>query len=232
MSPRQQPRVGIYGGTFDPIHLGHLIVAQFLAEHAGLERVVFVPSREPPHRPPARASANQRLEMIRLAVQGEPRLSVSPIEIERPGPSYSADTLELWTRRHPRQQPVFLIGIDAFLEIHTWRRFPELLRRWSFLVITRPAYPFTTLRQAHPAIQELLPTIDTIPDEDPPGGALPLPVKDAGTTITLTVAPRIDISASTIRRRIAEARSIRYMVPAPVAEYIEAHQLYRPTTTS
>ena len=143
------PRVGIFGGTFNPIHLGHLRAAEQVTETLGLERMIFVPCAQPPHKPESAddpiAPAAERLAWVRAATAGNPRFEVDPLEIERSGPSYSVETLRALAARSAGPPPVFTIGHDAFVEVGTWREPEALFTLAHFAVIARPPVAEGTL---------------------------------------------------------------------------------------
>ena len=186
--------IGLFGGSFDPIHHGHLIAAQVLMESLALEQVRFIPARVQPFKQGRHAAAaDDRAAMVALAVAAEPRFVVDRSELDRPGPSYTVETLRQLRAERPDAELVLLIGADAAAEFTAWReadRIPELARVVAFTRGEAPA----------PAI---------------PGLWRSVPV------------PAIGISATDVRRRVRDGRSIRYWVPDAVAEYIAAHGLYR-----
>jgi nicotinate-nucleotide adenylyltransferase len=195
-------RLGLYGGTFDPIHLGHLILAEQCREACGLDRVWLIVAGSPPHKPGGRTPVGHRLEMVRIAIAGHPAFAASDIEAKRPGPHYSVETLESIRREHPDDDLFFLIGADSLADLPTWRE-PERIARLATIVVVN-----------RPGIEEVDPA--RLPDFGP--GSHPL----AWVSI-----PPVGIASSDLRRRLAEGRSIRYMVPRGVEAYIEAHGLYR-----
>jgi nicotinate-nucleotide adenylyltransferase len=216
----QGARIGILGGTLDPIHFGHLDTALAAREALGLERVVIVPSRVPPHRPQQPlASPFHRFAMAALAVNGMDGLSVSDVELTTPGPSYTADTLGRIASALNLQasQIFFITGADAFAEIETWSRFPQVLDLANFIAVSRPGVPVAALRQRLPALK--------------PRMRLPLRRHDPApentqTSIFLVDAPTTDTSSTEIRRRIAAALPLHGLVPAAVEHHIEQHGLY------
>jgi nicotinate-nucleotide adenylyltransferase len=197
-------RLGIYGGTFDPIHLGHLILAEQCREACGLDRVWLIVAGSPPHKPGGRTPVGHRLEMVRIAIAGHPAFAASDIEANRAGPHYSVETLEAIRRDHPDDELFFLIGADSLADLPTWREPERIARLATIVVVNRPG-----IEEADPA---------RLPDFGP--GSMPL----AWVSI-----PPVGIASTDVRRRRAEGRSIRYMVPRGVEAYIEAHGLYRPT---
>lgn len=195
-------RLGILGGTFDPIHAGHLAAALAALDCAALDRVLFMPSARPPHRPGALADAGDRLAMCRLAVEGEPRFEVSDLEIQRGGASYTADTLDELHRSRPESDLILILGWDAARLFHTWHEPDRVSGLASIVVVTRPG-------TAEPSVADL---------------------RVAGLDETHTVLcakPTPDISASRLRKAIAEGQSIAGQVPDGVARYIAERGLYR-----
>jgi len=217
---RRARRVGLLGGTFNPVHLAHLRCAEEVREQQRLERVLFIPSAVPPHKAGAEVvDAAHRLAMVRLAVAGNPAFRVSTIEIRRAGHSYSVDTLRLLHARLPGCRFVFILGMDAFQDIATWKEYAAIFGLCDLVVISRPPY-------------EQAPGLD----------ALPIAVRDefcyaedtlemrhtTGHCIRFQRISALDISASSIRQRLRAGRSIRYLVPLSVERYIARHGLYAP----
>jgi nicotinate-nucleotide adenylyltransferase len=196
-------RLGLFGGTFDPIHLGHLILAEQCREACGLDRVWFVVAGTPPHKSGERTPVAHRLEMARVAVAGHPAFEVSDIEAQRPGPHYSVETLAAVRRERPEDELFFLIGADSLVDLPNWRQPAEIARMATIVgVLNRPGIdPERTA---------------DLPDFGP--GTFP---------IRAVTIPQIGIASHDLRRRLAEGRSVRYMVPRGVEAYIEAHGLYR-----
>lgn len=214
--PLPEARVGIYGGTFNPIHVGHLRAAEEVAEALGLTRVLFVPSAEPPHKAEGGqgplASADLRLAWVRDAVADNPRFEADDLEIARGGLSYSVDTLRTLCGRLGGERPVFLIGHDAFVEIGSWREPRALFELAHFAVTTRP-----------PVVQGRLP--DWLPAdlrdafELSPDGILGRH-REAGTWVRLVEISALDVSASDIRARVRDERSVRYLLPESIREAV------------
>jgi nicotinate-nucleotide adenylyltransferase len=194
-------KIGVLGGTFDPIHAGHLATALAAIGCAGLDRVIFVPAAQPPHRPPAVAEAQQRLEMCRLAIAGEERFAVSDLELSRGGPSFTVDTLSEMRRLHPGDQLFLILGWDAARLFPTWRRPNEVRALASIVVVGRPGS-------------------ETPREED----LKPAGLDGEGVVLCLQLTP--DVSASEIRHAVAAGDSIAGKVPAAVERYIAAHRLY------
>jgi nicotinate-nucleotide adenylyltransferase len=213
-------RVGIFGGTFNPIHLGHLRAAEETREILGLERILFVPSAQPPHKSGGEsiAPAPQRLRWVRTALEGHPGFAVDDLEIERGGRSYSVDTLREIGARSAPELPVFVLGCDAFAELGTWREPEALFSLAHFAVMTRPP-------AACGALGDWLPKCirDEVElDADGRSGRY----HKAATWIRLLPILALDISSSDIRARIRAGRSVRYLVPESVREEIERCDAY------
>jgi nicotinate-nucleotide adenylyltransferase len=213
-------RVGIYGGTFNPVHVAHLILAEEMRERFGLDRILFVPSGEPPHKRGDFPSGAQRLEMVRRAVAGNTFFSATDIEVRRPGFSYTIETLRELKRRFPDgQEFFFLIGMDAFAEITTWHRAEELLDWAHFVIFPRPGFPLEDPGRYTPR------TWVSSPPVQPRKGVRRFPVKGKK-SLFLAEAPSLPVSASDIRRRVREGRSVTYLVPAAVEACIRRNSLY------
>ena len=200
--------IALFGGSFNPIHNGHLIVARAVAERLRLSRVVFIPSSpSPPHKANAElADAADRLEMVRLAIAGESGFEVSDLEVRQGGVSYTIRTVESFRQAAADQTLHWIIGGDTLPELHTWYRVRELVERCRIVTAVRPGFEVPDLS----AIQRVL-----------------SPEQVQRLMADVLPTPRIDISATDIRRRVAEGRSIRYLVPEAVRQYIEQRGLYR-----
>ena len=193
-------RLGILGGTFDPIHLGHLAAARAAIVCARLDKVLFVPSGTPPHRGAAVASGDQRLEMSRLAIDGEPGFEVSDVEVRRGGRSYTADTLRDLSRQHPQDELFLVLGWDAARMFSSWRD-PDYVRgHVTVVVVGRPG------------------------TESPDAGKLAAAGLDPAKTV-LCLHPTPDISGSALRGAIARGDAVRDL-PEPVKSYIAKNRLY------
>jgi nicotinate-nucleotide adenylyltransferase len=216
-------RIGIFGGTFDPIHFGHLRVAEEVRERHRLDVVTFVPNRVPPHKPGLRpAPGVARLEMIRLAVRGHRAFAVSDLELRRRGPSYTIDTLAHFRHLHGDDaELVFILGTDAFAEIGSWRKPDELFTRADFVVMTRPGTRMPDPAAVLPARLAALFRRSKGPD----GAAIWRHA--SGHAIRPTPVTALDISASDIRARVARGESIRFLTPDPVVRYSRRAGLYR-----
>ena len=198
-------RTALFGGTFNPVHAGHLVVAQDACEQFELDEVIFLPCARPPHKDALPlAEGRHRLAMIEGALEGDPRFSVSGMELERGGASYTVDTLDAMRRRRPDDRLFFIIGSDSLLELHTWRAPERLLELADFITVSRPGF------------------------RAPSEASLGLPPEAARSLLQRVCrAHALDISSSDIRRRVAEGLSIRYLVPSFVEMYIAEHGLYR-----
>ncbi len=196
-------RVGVIGGTFDPIHVGHLIMAEGARDVLDLQRVVFVPAGQPPHKRSSRISpAVHRLAMARLAVAGNACFTTSRVDIDREGPSYTVDTIRLLHETWgPDVRIYFLIGGDSLAELPTWRQPQSLIEICQVVAIPRPGYE---------------------PDLHVLNGQIP----GASERIQILDLPLVDLSATEIRDRVRDQRSIRYLVPDTVERYIHRHRLY------
>lgn len=210
-------RIGILGGTLDPIHVGHVETALAARAALALDRVIIIPARVPPHRhqQPV-ASAYHRFAMVAMAVNGIDGLCASDMELRAPAPSYTADTL---TRIHERQgttgsQVFFITGADAFAEIETWHRYPDVLELANFVVVSRPGFPVSMLSARLPSLAGRMHSAAMPHDE--PGNPL----------IFLLDAKTPDVSSTGIRRRLAGGEPLPGLVPAAVATHIAQHALY------
>ncbi len=192
-------RVGVFGGTFDPIHLGHLILAELCREQGELDEVLFVPAAQPPHKPRPQAPFPTRVEMLQLALSGNPAFHVDELEAERAGPSYTADTLTELGRRRPDDELYLIVGADSLRDLPSWYQPERILAQATLLVVARPDAP---------APAEL---------------RLPSGLKAHSQVVAM---PPIGIASRELRRRLAEGRSVRYQLPRAVEAYIRERKLY------
>jgi nicotinate-nucleotide adenylyltransferase len=197
-------RTGVFGGTFDPIHLGHLILAEQCREKGRLDQVLFVPTAQPPHKPQPRVSFAQRVEMLQLAISGNSAFQIDTIEGERAGTSYTADTLEEMRRRRPGDELFLIIGADSLRDLPLWYQPERIVRAASLLVVTRPDWPAPALAALRAGL----------PDDVP-------------LRCEVIEAPLIGIASRALRRQLAEKRSVRYQVPRAVEAYIQDKSLYQ-----
>ena len=199
-------RVGIFGGTFDPIHIGHLLVAEQGREQGRLDAVWFVPAAHPPHKDePTLTRFEQRVEMLALALAGNAAFRIDELEKERPGPSYTVDTLAELRRRHPGHEFLLLIGSDTLYDLPNWYQPLRVLELAGLLVVTRPGSIVLTAEQLRTRLHapEAVPRLQVIE------------------------TPQIDIASHDLRRRAADGRSLRYFLPRAVECYINDKKLYR-----
>lgn len=196
-------RLGIMGGTFDPIHYGHLLMAEEARQAFALDEVVFVPNGRPAHKKAYLVSSPEdRYAMTLLATGSNPCFSASRIEIERPGLSYTIDTLREFRRMYPELDALYFItGADAVLEILTWHEYDKLVQECRFIAVTRPGFVLERLAEIVDAA--FLDRVHFLP------------------------IPHLEISSTDIRRRVREGRSIKYLTPEPVEAYVEQQSLYK-----
>jgi nicotinate-nucleotide adenylyltransferase len=219
-------RVGLFGGTFNPIHRGHVQVARDVLHKFKLTAVQFIPSALPPHKTEGfLASAADRYAMACRALADEPALKVSDIEIQRSGPSYTIDTLRRFMDAQPRDLHLFfMVGLDAFLEIHTWKAYRQLFDLAAFIVMTRPQAAKTDQGMEMLTLQFAKERISDAYELSKNRDGLFHPEKQA---IYLAPVTPVDISSSRIRDMIREGRSVHQWVAPKVAAYIESKGLYR-----
>jgi len=199
--------VGVFGGTFDPIHLGHLILAEQAREQGRLDQVWFVPAPHPPHKDDEVITRfEQRIEMLALALAGNPAFQINEIEKERSGPSFTVDTLAELQRRHPEHDFFLLVGSDSVNDLHKWHEPLRLLQQAGLITMVRPGHA--------------LPTADEL------RARLGCPA-DTPLRLEIIHTPLIDISSSDLRSRAAQGRSLRYLMPRAVETYIHDKRLYQ-----
>ena len=191
----------MFGGTFDPIHLGHLRAAENALEYLELDRVAFIPAGTPPHRAEPSSSPLDRFAMTALATAGHPRFAASDVELRRDGPSYTVDTVAGLRKESPEAEVFVIVGSDTFPEMATWKEHERLMALCTVAVVARPGEE------------------RAVGDRPAAGGPAPRVARVEG--------PGLDISASAIRGRVRERKSIRYLVPDAVADYIAKRALYR-----
>jgi nicotinate-nucleotide adenylyltransferase len=192
-------RIGVFGGTFDPAHLGHLVAAEQAREQARLDQVAFVPAARPPHKMERSLTPfGHRVEMLSLAIAGHPAFRVEELERDRPGPSYTVDTLEELHQRLPDAELALVLGADCLPDLTTWREPERIGQLAEIVLVPRPGVAVAQEKTVTPI--------------------------RIGTIIEM---PLVDISSHDIRQRVSARRSIRYLVPRAVECYIESHLLYR-----
>lgn len=225
---RRLRRIGLFGGTFDPFHLGHLAVARAARDMLALDEVRLIPSHLPPHRPAQpHASPFHRFAMTVLAVASEDRMRVSDLELSEPGPSYTSYTLARLHQEGLRPNEIFFItGADAFAEIATWFDYPRLLDAAHFVVISRPGLPARSLRERMPALAHRMRDVpEPLPAPQAP------PADGAELLVFLIDRPTPAVSGTAIREACAEGRPISSEVPEAVARHILKHALYLQSST-
>jgi len=217
-------RIGILGGTFNPIHLAHLRIAEEVREACELDRVLFMPAAAPPHKSvDENVAFADRMAMVELAIAGNPAFAASDLESRRSGKSYSVHTLEILRRRQPADEFFFIIGMDSFRDLESWKEYRRLFALANLVVAARPGVAAEDSRQLLPvAIKE-----DFCYD-----GAAKTLFHRSGTRVIFLEETYLDISSTRIRRLVSEGRSIRYLVPPSVDDYISRRGLYRPRERS
>lgn len=194
-------KIGILGGTFNPIHIGHLILAEEVREKLQLDKIIFVPTYLPPHKDYADiAPAENRLAMIRLAIKGNHKLSASDTEIKRDGRSYTIDTLKEFKKMYPGDELYFIIGSDLLKYLDDWKDWDEIVKMVKFIVATRPGFPLEEISNYIASRQ--------------PGAS----------TVSIRA---VDVSGFEIRKAIREKKSFRYLLPEAVYSYIIKKKLYK-----
>jgi nicotinate-nucleotide adenylyltransferase len=220
MSNSGAPLVGIFGGTFDPIHYGHLRIAEEIVKTVGLQKLYFVPAGMPRLRHSPVASAKHRVEIVRLAIQKNPAFVLDDREIYRDGVSYSIDTVREFKQEFGEEVRLCLIlGVDAFIKLSDWNNWKELFNLCHFIISTRPGYILTSINELLPkelreeCSQRWVSSAESLR-------------KDTGGLIFIASTTMLDISATSIRADIAVGRSVRYLVPDIAVNYISANKLY------
>jgi nicotinate-nucleotide adenylyltransferase len=212
VTPVRPGSIGIMGGTFDPIHVGHLAIAEEARDALGLERILFVPAGQPPHKPLAAVTAAaDRVAMVELAIADNPAFELTRLEVDRPGPSYTAETVaEIRRAEEAAGRPpdlTLVLSVETFQELPDWHEPEQLLAAARLAVVPREGYPAPDPGWLN----------DHFPGQED--------------RVDFLEGPRLGLSSTALRDRVAHHRSIRYLVPAEVARYIEDHHLYRATDT-
>ena len=190
-------RLGIFGGTFNPPHMAHLLAAENVRDQLKLDKILFIPAAIPPHKMREEViSAKHRLEMVRLAIQGNEYFELSEIELLRKGPSYTIDTIRSLKHTHPQCDLHFIMGIDLLMDFETWKDPEKILAECKVVAMNRPGFDLAVIDK------ELLAQVE------------------------LVNVPSIDISSTNIRRRVKSGRSIKYLLPAAVEDYIRGNSIY------
>jgi nicotinate-nucleotide adenylyltransferase len=212
-------KTGILGGTFNPIHLAHLRIAEEVLQTCQLDRVLFIPAAEPPHKIVAgEVSFQHRLAMVEVAIRSHLRFQVSDLEIRRSGKSFSVDTLEILRREDPHGDRYFIIGLDSYRDIASWKDYARIFSLSHLVVTTRPGVELSNPLAPLPV------AMHTDFCYDVQAGKIR---HKSGNYLIFLKETCLDISSSQIRRLLAEGQSIRHLVPNEVADYIEKHGLYR-----
>jgi nicotinate-nucleotide adenylyltransferase len=211
-------RIGILGGTFNPIHIAHLRIAEDVRERFDLARVVFVPAATPPHKPLAGdLPFTVRYRMVELAIAGNPFFTISDIEGKREGKSYSIDTIHTFIKEYPGDELFFVIGSDSFLDIGTWYRHEAIFSLCNIIVVERPASVVLSLRSSMPL---------NLLHQFSPGESEDRLVHSSGHSVHYMKGVPLNISSSAIRALAENGQSIRYLVPDRVEQYIKDNRLY------
>jgi nicotinate-nucleotide adenylyltransferase len=202
-------RIGIFGGTFDPVHVGHLVMAEQCREQGRLDEVWFVPAARPPHKAEHDITPfDRRVEMLSLAIAGHPAFRINELERHRAGPSFTVDTVEELQQQHPGNDLHWILGSDSLYDLPGWRSPARIVELAGLLIVPRPSFPVWPEEQLR--------------------GSLKLP--NAALRMLVVHSPLMDVSSRDLRRRAAEGRSLRYLTPRAVECYIEQHHLYRNPT--
>ncbi|MFQ9967107.1 MAG: nicotinate-nucleotide adenylyltransferase [Peptoniphilus sp.] len=197
-------KYGIFGGSFNPIHYGHLMICEYIKEEMGLDKVIFIPTGNPPHKE-LELSAEDRYEMVRLAISPNPDFEISDIETTRVKKSYTVDTIRELKKIYKEEKLYFLIGLDSLFQLKTWMKIEDLSQEIEFVVALRPGYLDK---------EEINKEIDFLRE-------------NFGTKINLIKTPLYEISSTDLRDRIREGKSLRYLIPKKVLDYIEESGFYK-----
>ena len=197
-------KYGIFGGSFNPIHYGHLMICEYIKEEMGLDKVIFIPTGNPPHKE-LELSAEDRYEMVRLAISPNPDFEISDIETTRVKKSYTVDTIRELKKIYKEEKLYFLIGLDSLFQLKTWMKIGDLSQEIEFVVALRPGYLDK---------EEVNKEIDFLRE-------------NFGTKINLIKTPLYEISSTDLRDRIREGESLRYLIPKKVLDYIEESGFYK-----
>ena len=199
-------KIGIMGGTFNPIHLGHLVMAEQAYEQFSLDNVMFLPSKKPPHKKYSEiVSENHRTNMILKAIDGNAHFFLSTMELDREGVTYTIDTMKQLKKENPQNQYSFIIGADSLFQLQEWNRAEELMGMTEFLVATRDHHTYEEMGSYVRKLEEKYKA-----------------------RVQFIKIPTIEISSSDIRERIKQGKSIKYLVSEQVEEYIKEHNIYEP----
>lgn len=197
-------KYGIFGGSFNPIHYGHLMICEYIKEEMGLDKVIFIPTGNPPHKEIG-VSAEDRYEMVRLAISPNPDFEISDIETTRVNLSYTVDTIRELKKIYKGEKLYFLIGLDSLFQLKTWKKIGDLSQEIEFVVALRPGYI----------------------DKEEINNEIDFLRENFGTKINLINTPLYEISSTDLRDRIHEGKSLRYLIPKKVLDYIEESGFYK-----
>ena len=197
-------KYGIFGGSFNPIHYGHLMICEYIKEEMGLDKVIFIPTGNPPHKDLG-VSAEDRYEMVKLAISPNPDFEISDIETTRVNLSYTVDTIRELKKIYKEEKLYFLIGLDSLFQLKTWKKIGDLSQEIEFVVALRPGYI----------------------DKEEINNEIDFLRENFGTKINLIKTPLYEISSTDLRDRIHEGKSLRYLIPKKVLNYIEESGFYK-----
>ena len=200
-------KIGLFGGTFDPVHIGHLVLAENVRELFSLDKVVLIPNASPPHKNLKRVTpARLRMKMLRSAVQGNPHFEVSSVELDRAKPSYTLETIKEFRKRYSKNALYFIVGSDSIFEMHSWYKVDELVKLCRFVFVFRPGF--------------------LIRDQSAQDLKLSTGTFRILTQNAVQMNP-VGLSSSEIRKRVSQGRSVRYLLPEKVNRFILRHELYQ-----
>ena len=219
-------RIGLFGGTFDPIHIGHLRAATEVKQGFNLDQIVFIPAAQPPHKTQEVVTdAADRLKMVELAVSGHSGFTASDVELKRSGPSYSIDTINHFKKAAPNDSGIFFItGLDAFLEIDTWKSYTKLLKQVAFIVIARPMFDYKNLASRWSRLEKFIKS--KISDEYKFSDSSACFVHSNAKPIYIFDVTALDISSTRIRDLIKKDQPIKFLIPEEIENYINNRGLY------
>ena len=205
--------IALYGGSFDPVHIGHLRIAEDIREEYELSKIVFIPAYHSPLKPGSRASAEHRIKMLQIAIKDNPFFSIDDLEIKRGGKSFSIDTISFYKKKLG-YNPIFILGTDAFLSLHKWKKPKTLLKITNFLVVGRGRDHFYNVKDY---LQEYFPNVELSTDKK---------IDVNKVKVYFFDSRRLDISSTEIRDRIKTLKSIKYLVIPEIEDYIIKNKLY------
>jgi len=206
--------IALYGGSFDPVHIGHLRIAEDVRENYNFDKIIFIPAYISPLKNKSNASAEDRLNMLKLAIKDNPCFDISTYEIEKKGKSYTIDTIKYFKKKLG-YNPFFIVGTDAFLSLHLWKKSDELLKSTNFIGVGRGK---TDLEDIKSYLREKFPFVKIKTDNN---------IDISNTYVYYFNSRRLDISSTEIRQRVKENKSIKYLVLKEVEDYIFKKKLYR-----